>query len=132
MVATHIKVIAAIYLVFGILWAVITIIGPAILATVAGLVSTSGDPDAAVGATVLGFAGIAVTLFAGTLAVAFLITAWGLFKLKPWARILGIIMSAVCLTNFPIGTAFGIYALIILFKKETEALFARGIAPLST
>jgi len=131
-VATHVKVIAAIFLFIGVLWAVLTVLGPAILATIAGVVSTSGDPDAAVGATILGFAGIAVTLFAGTLAAAFLITAWGLFKLKPWARIVGIVMAAVCLMNFPVGTAFGIYALVILFKKETEALFARSVAPVST
>lgn len=129
--ATHVKVIAAIFLVFGVLWTVITVVGPAILATLAGLVSTSGDPDAAVGATILGFAGVAVTLFAGTLAVAFLLTAWGLFKLKPWARIVGIIMAAICLMNVPFGTAFGIYALIILFRNDTEALFARGVAPVS-
>ena len=130
--ATHIKVIAAIFLFLGVLWAVITVLGPAILATLAGVVGSSGDPDAAVGATILGFAGIAVTVFAGTIAVAFLITSWGLFKLKPWARIVGIIMGAICLTNFPIGTAFGIYALIILFKKDTEALFARGVAVVNT
>ena len=130
--ATHIKVIAAIFLFIGVVWAVIMVLGPAILATIAGMVSTSGDPDAAVGATILGFAGVAVTLFAGTLAAAFLITAWGLFKLKSWARIVAIVMAAICLTNVPFGTAFGIYALIILFKKDTEALFARSVAPINT
>jgi hypothetical protein len=130
--ATHVKVIAAIFLFLGVLWAVIAVLGPAILAAVAGVISTSGDPDAAVGATILGFAGVAVTLFAGALAAAFLTTAWGLFKLKPWARIVGIVMAAICLMNFPFGTAFGIYALIILFKKETEALFAPGVAPVSS
>jgi hypothetical protein len=131
-VATHVKVIAAIFLFFGVLWTVITVLGPAILATLAGVVSTSGDPDAAVGATILGFAGVAVTLFAGAVSAAFLITAWGLFKLKPWGRIVGIIMAAICLTQVPFGTAFGIYALIILFKKDTEALFTRSVAPVST
>ena len=127
--ATHVKVIAAIFLFFGVVLAVITVLAPAILATLAGVVSTSGDPDAAVGATVLGFAGVAVTLFFGTLAIAFLLTSWGLFKLRPWARIVGIVMAAICLMNFPFGTAFGIYALIIFFKKETETLFAGGAAP---
>jgi hypothetical protein len=131
-VATHVKVIAGIFVLVGAMWAVITVVGPAILATLAGVASTSGDPDAVVGATVLGFAGVAVTVFAGTLAVAFLLTAWGLFKLKPWARIVAIIMAAVCLTQIPFGTAFGIYALIILFKKDTESLFAGTVAPVST
>jgi hypothetical protein len=131
-VATHVKVIAAIFLVIGVLFTVLTVLGPAILATLAGVVGTSGDPDAAVGATILGFAGIAITVFFGTLTVAFLVTAWGLFKLKGWARIAGIIMAALCLTNVPFGTAFGIYALIILFRKDTEVLFARSVAPIST
>jgi hypothetical protein len=131
-VATHVKVIAAIFLVIGVLFTVLTVLGPAILATLAGVVGTSGDPDAVVGATILGFAGIAITVFFGTLTVAFLVTAWGLFKLKGWARIAGIIMAALCLTNVPFGTAFGIYALIILFRKDTEVLFARSVAPIST
>lgn len=130
--ATHVKVIAAIFLCFGTLLAVLTVLAPAILTGLAGMIGASGDPDAAVGATVLGLAGIAASLFFGVLAAAFLLTGWGLLKLKPWARIVGIVMAAVCLTNFPFGTAFGIYALIILFKKDTEALFARSVAPISS
>jgi len=130
--ATHVKVIAALNLAIGALWALIAVFGPALLAMFAGMVGSSGDPDAAVGATVLGFAGIAVILFAGALAVAFLATGVGLLKLKPWSRIAGIIMAILCLTNFPFGTAFGIYALIILFKKDTEALFTRAVTPVST
>ena len=116
--ATHVKVIAAVFLFFGTLWTVIAVLGPAILAGLAGMVGTSGDPDAAVGATILGFAGVAVTLFCRHGRSGLPGHRWGLFKLKPWARIAGIIMAAICLTNFPVGTAFGIYALVILFKKE--------------
>ena len=47
----------------------------------------------------------------------------GLLKRQRWARILGIVLAAVALIEFPIGTAFGIYALVILFSKDTEALF---------
>lgn len=126
--ATHVKVIAGIFFFIGALWTIFALVGPALLAGLAGAVGSSGDPDAVVGASILGFAGVAVTVFAGTLAVAFLLTAWGLFKLKSAARIAGIILAAVCLTNVPIGTAFGIYALIILFKKDTEALFSRPAA----
>ena len=130
--ATHIKVIAALFLAIGVLWALIAVMGPALLAMFAGAVGSSGEPDAHVGATVLGFAGVAVTLFAGTVAVAFLATAWGLFKLKPWARIVGIVLAALCLFSVPFGTALGIYALIIFFKKDTEALFASRGAAIST
>ena len=124
--ATHVKVIAALFLVSGALCLALAVVGPAILAAVAGMVASSGDPDAATGATVLGFAGIATSLFFGILAIPFLATSWGLFKFKPWARIAGIILAILCLTSVPFGTAFGIYAMIILFRKDTEALFVRS------
>ena len=41
------------------------------------------------------------------------------------ARIVGIIVAILSLTQFWLGTAFGIYALVILFRKETEALFTK-------
>jgi hypothetical protein len=131
-VATHVKVIAGVFLFIGALCTIIALLGPTILAGLAGVIGSTGDPDAVVGATILGFAGVAVTVFAGALAAAFLLTGWGLFKLKPAARIAGIILAAVCLTNVPIGTAFGIYALIILFKKDTEALFSGPVTTVST
>jgi hypothetical protein len=97
---------------------------PLVLGMVATLVGTSGDPDAAVATTILGFTGAAVSVFFVVLAAPFLATGWGMLKLKPWARIAGIVLGALSLANFPLGTAIGVYALLILFKKETEALFA--------
>jgi hypothetical protein len=42
---------------------------------------------------------------------------------KSWARIVGIVLSAVSLINIPIGTAVGAYGLWVLLNKETERLF---------
>ena len=47
----------------------------------------------------------------------------GLLAYKSWARILAIILAIVNLFLPPIGTAVGIYTLIIMFNNETEALF---------
>src|SRR5262245_2141889 len=96
-----------------------------VLGFVAHIISTSGDPDAALGATILGFAGIAFSLICGLFAAMYLVTGIGILKMRNWGRILGIVMAAVSLLKFPFGTVFGIYAMVILFKKETEALFAR-------
>ena len=57
------------------------------------------------------------------LAIPYIACGIGLLKRKRWARILGIVLGAVALIRFPIGTAFGVYALVILFRKDTEALF---------
>jgi hypothetical protein len=57
-----------------------------------------------------------------------LITGIGLLKLQPWARIVGIVLSAINLINIPFGTALGIYGLWVLLNKETEQLFS-GVPP---
>ena len=53
----------------------------------------------------------------------------GLLKFRPWARILAIILAIINLFLFPIGTALGIYTLIIMFNDETKALFRGEVAP---
>ena len=45
-------------------------------------------------------------------------------KTRRWARILAIILSALCLVEFPVGTIFGVYTLWVMFNKRTEALFS--------
>ena len=47
----------------------------------------------------------------------------GLLQYKSWARILAIILGIINLLLFPIGTALGIYTLVIMFNEETKALF---------
>ena len=123
--AQHVKVIGALCIVFGAIYAIIAVFGSVVLAFLANFVGSSGETDAELGATALGFAGVALTIVLGFFAAAYLVTGWGLLKLKPWARIVGIIVAVLSLTKFPLGTAFGIYALVIFFRKETEALFAK-------
>lgn len=47
----------------------------------------------------------------------------GLLQYKSWARILAIILGILNLILFPIGTAVGIYTLIIMFNEEAKAQF---------
>ena len=126
--ATHVKVIAVLLLIGGGCLALLAFALPTLLGLIAAFVHSSGDPDAQVATTVLGLTGLGLSIFFGMLSIPFLATGWGMLKLKPWSRIGGIILAALSLIHFPFGTAFGIYALIILFKKETEALFAAKTA----
>jgi hypothetical protein len=126
-VATHVKVIAALFIVCGSMLLAGALFLPLILGLVATVVGASHDPDAAVATTVLGFTGAALSVFFAVLAAPFFATGWGLLKLRPWARIAGIVLGALSLTSFPFGTVIGIYALVILFRKETEALFVPQI-----
>lgn len=123
--ATHVKVVAVICIVFGVLGLLLALFSSVILGLLAGLVGSSGEEGAALGSTVLGLAGAVLTTVLIVFSIPSVIAGWGLLMLKPWARILGIIVAAISLIRFPIGTIFGIYALWVLFQKDTEALFAK-------
>ncbi|MBN1895806.1 hypothetical protein JW906_15055 [bacterium] len=52
-----------------------------------------------------------------------ILCGWGLLKMKPWARLFGLILGVINLFNIPFGTALGIYSLWVLLKEETVRLF---------
>lgn len=57
------------------------------------------------------------------LGICYIITGWGLWTLKSWARIVALILAAISLLSFPIGTIIGIVALWYLFKPEIKKAF---------
>lgn len=121
---THVKVLGVLYLVMsgiGLLFALLIFFA---LGTAASIVGMSASPeDAAVAMPILGITGTALSALLLILSLPGLITGWGLLKLRPWARIVGIVLAVISLLNFPIGTAIGIYGLWVLLTKETERLF---------
>jgi hypothetical protein len=54
------------------------------------------------------------------LALAGIVTGWGLLGKQPWARMAAIILGAVNLIEMPFGTALGIYTLWVLLPSESE------------
>ena len=53
---------------------------------------------------------------------AYLFGGIGLLKYKGWARIALIVVSIIHLINFPIGTAIGIWFLVVLYSSEVKSL----------
>ena len=125
--ATHVRIIAVLFILGGAILLAGAFFTPLIFGALATVVGVSGEENAPVGAAILGFTGVAMSAVLALMALPNLICGWGLLKFRSWARILGIVLAAIALTKFPIGTAFGVYALVILFRKDTEALFAPGI-----
>jgi hypothetical protein len=88
-----------------------------------GLVS--GDMQAiAITSTV----GLAIGAYLLLLAVPSLLAGLGLLHLKPWARLLALVVCCLALLKVPLGTALGIYGLWALTREETTALFANTAA----
>lgn len=67
--------------------------------------------------------GLGLGLFISFLAVPQIIAGIGLTKLHEWARILTLIVAFFSLLSFPLGTALGVYSIVVLLKEETVKLF---------
>jgi hypothetical protein len=85
-----------------------------------GIGMISGDQTAI---TVLSIIGLVTAGIMALLAIPGIISGIGLLKYRNWARALGIILAVLNLFNFPVGTAVGLYALIVLLNDESSALF---------
>jgi len=123
--ATHIKVLGWLHIILGALGLcaglfVFLLMGG--LATVIGLAQQS--QDALVAVPILGGIGVFVFLILLVLSVPGIIAGIGLLNLKPWARILTIVLSAFELFHVPFGTALGIYGFWVLLQTGSERLFS--------
>ncbi|QQS42061.1 MAG: hypothetical protein IPM63_03715 [Acidobacteriota bacterium] len=58
--------------------------------------------------------------------VFYLVTGWKIYKEAPVGRILGIIASILCIMNFPLGTALGIYGIWFFFGDMGKAFYESG------
>ncbi|HTG98936.1 MAG TPA: hypothetical protein VL882_01635 [Vicinamibacterales bacterium] len=121
---THVKVLGVVYLAVGGCMLLAALFLFLTLGGVAGIVGATAEPqDAAIAIPVLGFAGTALAAFFTLFSLPSLITGYGLLNYKPWARVVGIVLSAISLINIPIGTVVGAYGLWVLLNQETERLF---------
>lgn len=121
---THVKVLGVLYLVVSGVCLVMALFLLLVMGGAAGIVGAAADPqDAAIAIPILGIAGSALAIFLGAFSLPGLVTGYGLLNYKPWARVLGIVLSALNLINIPVGTILGAYGLWVLLSKDTERLF---------
>jgi hypothetical protein len=123
---THVKVLGVLYIALsalGLIAALFLFLAIGGAATIAGV--TADPEDAAVAVPILGAVGTGLTIFLLALSLPGLITGWGLLQYKSWARILGLVLSALNLINIPFGTILGAYGLWVLLNKDTERLFSQ-------
>jgi len=126
---THVKVLAVLYLVFSALGILLALMFFLAIGVVTGIVGTAADPsDARVAIPIICLAGTALACCFLALSVPGIVVGIGLLKLQPWARVLGIVVSALTLLHIPVGTVLGVYGLWVLFSHDTERLFAAPAA----
>jgi hypothetical protein len=120
---THVKVLAALQVAFGALGLLFAVLLVFVFGGAAGIVGASGDPDASIAVPIIGLTGMALVGFLVVTSLPSVIIGVGLLKMRPWARIAGIVISIILLVMIPFGTIVGAYGLWVLFSKDTERLF---------
>ena len=125
---SQVKVVGILYIIMNGLTLFACVIALIVMAVIgvaggAAALSEQGSEEAAVVAGVFSVLGLLIGCMALVFSLPGLIAGIGLLKFRPWARILAIVLAVLNLLNFPLGTALGIYALVVLLKTETIQLF---------
>jgi hypothetical protein len=119
----HIKVLSVLFIILGILGIVVAVAFLLLGAgTAATILAQDNSNEARVGAAWAGGCITFVAALFGIMSIPSIIAGWGLSQHKSWARILTIILAILSLPQFPVGTAIGIYALVILFNEESKRI----------
>lgn len=124
----HVKVVAGLFIVLGVLGTLAALVFSALFSGLATLVGASQEQGAPIIVALLGLTGTALTIVLLVVSIPSIVCGWGLLKTRRWARILGIILAAISVIRFPVGTVFGAYALWVLFQRETERMFDAAAA----
>ena len=126
---THVKVLAALNIAFGIFGLLIALI---IMLVFGGIMmGASNDVDAATALPVWGAIGTILVICLLILSLPGIVVGVGLWRFRPWSRIAGIVLSLLCLFAIPLGTLLGVYALWVLLNKDSERLFTGNPSPLT-
>jgi hypothetical protein len=124
---THVRVLGVLNIALGVVGLIIAALMMIGFGGAAGIISASAEPEeAALAVPILSIVGGLVVTVVFAFSLPSVVTGIGLLYFKPWARILGIVLSAIALLGFPWVTLLGIYGLWVLFNKDTERLFAGG------
>jgi hypothetical protein len=124
--ALHVKVLGVLYLLFSIVGILASLLLFGVAGGLASLPALFDLSGSGFLLPILGAVGAGIGLLVLLLSLPGLLAGIGLLQVRPWARTLTIVLSALQILNFPFGTALGVYGLIILLDKSGEALFRTG------
>lgn len=121
--ATHVRILAWLNIAlgaFGVLAALLTFAGAAILPAILEYVADGGS-DIPVAVIQL-ISTIVITIIL-VMSLPCLVLGFGLYNFRPWARVLGLVLAALNLLHVPFGTILSLYGFWVLLRPETEMLF---------
>jgi hypothetical protein len=117
----HVTAVGAIHIGFGSLGLIGAFAAYFVFNFAKGFVANEEIPN-----MVLGFLAITVPVLIGLISALELAGGIGLLSLKPWARIIVIVVAALGCLAIPVGTLIGVYSIWVLMQDETVKLFNQG------
>jgi len=115
----HITVLGWLYIVFGALGLLAAVF---VLLVMGGTGLISGDARSA---ALMSGIGLFFAAIVSVLSLPSIIVGWGLLQRKSWSRLLAIILGALNILNFPVGTAIGVYTIWALTQNESQQLLSQ-------
>lgn len=113
----HVRILGWCFIVYS---AIIVLVGVGIGSIVFFGGAISGDREAIL---ITSAVGTAIASFLMVISLPGMLAGIGLLKMRPWARIVAIVIGVLHILSFPLGTALGVYTLWVLLNAETETLF---------
>ncbi len=113
----HVTILGWLYIVGN---AIFLLIGAFVFMLLAGIGVASGDSQAM---AILSVVGTFVGALLAVIAIPGLVAGYGLLARKAWGRVLAIVVGILGLINFPVGTAIGIYAILVLLQEGATDYF---------
>ena len=123
--ATHVSFVGVLFIIWGLLTALIGVSTLALgigAAALVGSAGRSGGGQVAAGITAAAFTTLAA--IAIVWGAAHVIVGVPLRQRKAWARIVALMLGSVDLLLLPYGTALGVYTLWVLLSESGKSLFA--------
>jgi len=123
-VEKHIHILGLLLIIFGIMG----LIGATVVFVVfvgGGIIGSAASGESEI-MMIVGIIGMVIAGIILVTSVPAIVTGWGIMKLKPWGRMLGIVIAILNLPSIPFGTALGVYALWVLFNEESVRLFQQS------
>jgi hypothetical protein len=115
----HVAILGWLYIVANAVFLILAVFSFWLLPTIGAV---SGDPDATV---VLSIFGTAFGVLMVVLGLPGMLAGYGLLKRYSWARTLALVLGILGLVNFPVGTAIGIYTVLVLLQHSATDYFAQ-------
>lgn len=118
---SHIKILAWMYIIFGILG----LLGAGCLGII--LIGSGFLAQDDVAMRILVIVSVVFGLFTLLVSAPGIIAGWGLLRYLQWARVLTIVLGILNLLGFPLGTILGVYTMIVLFDNRSSEFFEKSL-----